>query len=85
MSFENITGQRFGFLKVAQRAGIAPLKWLVRCDLCGSTWAETHDRLRTNPTCRNSSCAKRQELEQFQAQRGTVTYRPALRYDEPPF
>jgi hypothetical protein len=58
--YENLTGQQRGKLSIGDRASSAPLKWSVRCAICGSSWNEHHATLvqSANPLCRNAGCGR---------------------------
>lgn len=74
MSFEDLTGQILGTLRIIKYAGRDPVRWDVRCEKCNSSWTETHERLRAQPACRNTACLKRAEQEARAP--GFVRYEP---------
>jgi len=59
----DLTGQTIGSIYVVQVASIRPLKYLVRCVRCGSSWVAEHIALRQRPQCENARCWKQQEYE----------------------
>jgi len=58
------TGQRFGTLQVIRMVTRYPLRWLIRCDRCGSEWREPNETLQIGGLrCRNNACFKAQESQ----------------------
>jgi hypothetical protein len=58
-SFENLTGQTLGSLRVLQIERRVPsVAWQARCITCGSSGTYTHQQLTTNPVCKNAGCGR---------------------------
>jgi hypothetical protein len=58
-SFENLTGQTLGSLRVSQIARRSPnVAWDARCITCGSSGVYDHRTLLINPVCRNVGCGR---------------------------
>lgn len=61
-AYADLTGAVLGTLAVQDIASHRPPKWNVRCQRCGVSYTELHDRLITYPVCRNASCGRRQAI-----------------------
>jgi len=72
--FENLSGQQRGNLIVESRASLQPLRWSVRCTVCGSSWNEPHSTLVQSvpPACRNSACGRVAESSRSSANVGVI-------------
>lgn len=72
--FENLSGQQRGNLIVESRASLQPLRWSVRCTVCGSSWNEPHSTLVQSvaPACRNAACGRTVEPSRSSAGVGSI-------------
>jgi hypothetical protein len=58
-SFENLTGQTLGCLRVSQIARRVPnVAWQAQCIRCGSSGIYEHRLLVLNPICKNVGCGR---------------------------
>src|SRR5262249_21354206 len=86
--FRDLAGEQFGALKVLQLAGRNPLKWMVQCNVCGSSWAEFHTALVNGAArCRKAGCGRRgpltvQEVRQEEQQTKSQAAVPMIRHED---
>lgn len=63
LGFSDRTGQLVGTLRVVRMVSRSPVRYLVKCERCGSSWEAPNTALQQGRACRNEICYKAQEAE----------------------